>query len=150
MLESVFGRSTVNAPHIICLLSYTSSAVWSRRKDSSRRGWHLVAMKNLLKSSPVCADCQINLAFLGCLTFCIIDVSSGQSSLLNVVKSLGEYLTAEEEVLRSKGLRINNYHMASQAHLEIGVDFLSIVISRCPAEAINRQASELLPGQSRC
>ena len=31
-------------------------------------------------------------------------LSSGQSTLLDVVKALGEYLTAEDDSLRSKGL----------------------------------------------
>ena len=31
------------------------------------------------------------------------DISSDQSSLLNVVKALGEYLTSEEDVFRTKG-----------------------------------------------
>ncbi|KAH8111038.1 ARM repeat-containing protein [Phellopilus nigrolimitatus] len=57
----------------------------------------------------------------------VSDVSSGHSTLLNVVKALGEYLTSEEDLLRTKG-----------------VDFLSQVIERCPPERINRQATRVL------
>lgn len=32
------------------------------------------------------------------------EISSGRSSLVNVVKALGEYLTSEEDVVRGKGL----------------------------------------------
>jgi DNA repair/transcription protein MET18/MMS19 len=31
-------------------------------------------------------------------------IANGQSSLLNVVKALGEYLTSDEDVLRAKGM----------------------------------------------
>ncbi|KIP04531.1 hypothetical protein PHLGIDRAFT_191607 [Phlebiopsis gigantea 11061_1 CR5-6] len=50
-------------------------------------------------------------------------ISAGSASLLDVVKALGEYLTAEEDELRNKG-----------------VDFLSLVIAACPSDKINRQS----------
>jgi DNA repair/transcription protein MET18/MMS19 len=37
-------------------------------------------------------------------------ISNGQISLLNVVKALGEYLTAEEDELRKKGNFLNHSH----------------------------------------
>ncbi|KAL5531709.1 hypothetical protein ACEPAG_4586 [Sanghuangporus baumii] len=55
------------------------------------------------------------------------DISVGRATLLDVVKALGEYLTSEEDVIRSKG-----------------VDLLSRVIERCPPERINRQATRVL------
>ncbi|KAI5124282.1 hypothetical protein M0805_005129 [Coniferiporia weirii] len=61
------------------------------------------------------------------LTGTISTISSGQSTLLSVVKALGEYLTSEEDILRTKG-----------------VDFLSQVIGRCPPDKINRQATRVL------
>ncbi|KAF9069802.1 ARM repeat-containing protein [Rhodocollybia butyracea] len=57
----------------------------------------------------------------------ISEISSGSTSLLNIVKALGEYLTSEEDKLRTKG-----------------VEFLSAVLSRCPADKINRQAAKVL------
>ncbi|GJE98061.1 Dos2-interacting transcription regulator of RNA-Pol-II-domain-containing protein [Phanerochaete sordida] len=54
-------------------------------------------------------------------------ISAGQASLLDVVKALGEYLTAEEDELRSKG-----------------VEFLAQVIAQCPSERMNRQAVKVL------
>ncbi|KAL5536863.1 hypothetical protein ACEPAF_686 [Sanghuangporus sanghuang] len=56
-----------------------------------------------------------------------LDISVGRATLLDVVKALGEYLTSEEDVIRSKG-----------------VDLLSRVIERCPPERINRQATRVL------
>ncbi|KIK61642.1 hypothetical protein GYMLUDRAFT_996292 [Collybiopsis luxurians FD-317 M1] len=57
----------------------------------------------------------------------VSEISNGTISLLNVVKALGEYLTSEEDSLRTKG-----------------VEFLSAVLSRCPADKINRQAARVL------
>ncbi|EJD07612.1 ARM repeat-containing protein [Fomitiporia mediterranea MF3/22] len=57
----------------------------------------------------------------------VSDISSGQTTLLNVVKALGEYLTSEEDILRTKG-----------------VDLLSQIIERCSPEKINRQATRVL------
>lgn len=40
----------------------------------------------------------------------LLDISSGQSKLLDLVKALGEYLTSDEDVLRSKGkLLLSSY-----------------------------------------
>ncbi|KAJ4000828.1 ARM repeat-containing protein [Lentinula boryana] len=57
----------------------------------------------------------------------MLQISNGSTSLLNVVKVLGEYLTSEEESLRTKG-----------------VEFLSAVLGRCPPEKMNRQAARVL------
>ncbi|KII87506.1 hypothetical protein PLICRDRAFT_55462 [Plicaturopsis crispa FD-325 SS-3] len=54
-------------------------------------------------------------------------VSDGQITLLNIVKALGEYLTADEDVLRTKG-----------------VEFLSAVLLRCSPDKINRQSARVL------
>ncbi|KAK0188708.1 ARM repeat-containing protein [Armillaria mellea] len=57
----------------------------------------------------------------------VSEVSEGRTSLLNVVKALGEYLTSEEDNLRTKG-----------------VDFLSLVLDRCPPEKLSRQSVRVL------
>ncbi|KAJ4492562.1 ARM repeat-containing protein [Lentinula edodes] len=57
----------------------------------------------------------------------VSEISNGSTSLLNVVKALGEYLTSEEDALRTKG-----------------VEFLSAVLGRCPPEKLNRQAARVL------
>ncbi|KIK23072.1 hypothetical protein PISMIDRAFT_29572 [Pisolithus microcarpus 441] len=54
-------------------------------------------------------------------------LSSGECTLLDIVKTLGEYLTSEEDILRTKG-----------------VQFLSLVIEGCPKEKLNRQAVHVL------
>ncbi|KAI5995445.1 ARM repeat-containing protein [Pisolithus albus] len=54
-------------------------------------------------------------------------LSSGECTLLDIVKALGEYLTSEEDILRTKG-----------------VQFLSLVIEGCPKEKLNRQAVHVL------
>lgn len=54
-------------------------------------------------------------------------LSSGECSLLDIVKALGEYLTSEEDTLRTKG-----------------VQFLSLVIEGYPKEKLNRQAVHVL------
>ncbi|PBK99659.1 ARM repeat-containing protein [Armillaria gallica] len=57
----------------------------------------------------------------------VSEVSDGRTSLLNVVKALGEYLTSEEDNLRTKG-----------------VEFLSLVLDRCPPEKLTRQSVRVL------
>ncbi|KAF8074920.1 Dos2-interacting transcription regulator of RNA-Pol-II-domain-containing protein [Lyophyllum atratum] len=54
-------------------------------------------------------------------------MSNDRITLLDVVKALGEYLTSEEDELRTKG-----------------VDFLSMVLSRFPPEKLNRQSVRVL------
>ncbi|EKM50673.1 uncharacterized protein PHACADRAFT_178404 [Phanerochaete carnosa HHB-10118-sp] len=54
-------------------------------------------------------------------------ISAGNTSLLELVKALGEYLTAEEGELRSKG-----------------VEFLSQVTAQCPTNRMNRQSVKVL------
>ncbi|KAI0352164.1 ARM repeat-containing protein [Trametes cingulata] len=55
------------------------------------------------------------------------EISEGKATLLDLVKSLGEYLTAEEDDLRTKG-----------------VEFLSLVLAKCPPEKLNRQSVRVL------
>ncbi|KAI0831813.1 ARM repeat-containing protein [Trametes gibbosa] len=55
------------------------------------------------------------------------EIAKGNATLLDLVKSLGEYLTAEEDDLRTKG-----------------VEFLSLVIAKCPPEKLNRQSVRVL------
>ncbi|KAJ7066235.1 ARM repeat-containing protein [Mycena amicta] len=50
-----------------------------------------------------------------------------QGRLLSVVKALGQYLTSEQDTLRTKG-----------------VEFLSTVIVKCPPNALNRQSVKVL------
>ncbi|KAI6113119.1 ARM repeat-containing protein [Pisolithus sp. B1] len=54
-------------------------------------------------------------------------LSSGECTLLDIVKALGEYLTSEEDTLRTRG-----------------VQFLSLVIEGYPKEKLNRQAVHVL------
>ncbi|KAH7927892.1 ARM repeat-containing protein [Leucogyrophana mollusca] len=54
-------------------------------------------------------------------------IINGQITLVDVVKALGQYLTSEEDELRSKG-----------------VDFLSSVLGKCPLDKLNRQAVRVL------
>ncbi|KAL4065949.1 ARM repeat-containing protein [Scleroderma citrinum] len=53
-------------------------------------------------------------------------LSSGEGTLLDVVKALGQYLTAEDDALRTKGR------------------LLSLIIEGCPKDKLNRQAVHVL------
>ncbi|KAL1941257.1 hypothetical protein VTO73DRAFT_7469 [Trametes versicolor] len=55
------------------------------------------------------------------------EIAQGNATLLSLVKSLGEYLTSEEDDLRTKG-----------------VEFLSLVLAKCPPEKLNRQSVRVL------
>ncbi|KAI0372603.1 ARM repeat-containing protein [Pilatotrama ljubarskyi] len=55
------------------------------------------------------------------------EIAEGKATLLDLVKSLGEYLTAEEDDLRTKG-----------------VELLSLVLAKCPPEKLNRQSVRVL------
>ncbi|KAG6869217.1 hypothetical protein C0993_009080 [Termitomyces sp. T159_Od127] len=57
----------------------------------------------------------------------IIEISENKLTLLDVVKALGEFLTSEEDTIRTKG-----------------VDLLSLILNRCPAEKLNRQSVRVL------
>ncbi|KAG2141268.1 ARM repeat-containing protein [Suillus clintonianus] len=57
----------------------------------------------------------------------VAGISSGQLTLLDIIRALGEFLTSEEDRLRTKG-----------------VEFLSSVLGRCPHERLNRQAVRVL------
>ncbi|KAG2747281.1 hypothetical protein P692DRAFT_20736558 [Suillus brevipes Sb2] len=57
----------------------------------------------------------------------VAGISSGQLTLLDIIKALGEFLTSEEDRLRTKG-----------------VEFLSSILGRCPHERLNRQAIRVL------
>jgi|ERR1700722_551932 len=70
----------------------------------------------------------------------ILDISMGRVTLLTVVKALREYLTSEEDELRTKG----NHGCFIVSHtfmIEPGVDFLSTVLVHCAPTALNRQSS---------
>ncbi|KAK0202783.1 Dos2-interacting transcription regulator of RNA-Pol-II-domain-containing protein [Desarmillaria ectypa] len=66
------------------------------------------------------------------------EVSDGRTSLLNVVKALGEFLTSEEDNLRIKG-NTSLLDMDPEC-----VEFLSLVLDRCPPEKLNRQSVRVL------
>lgn len=60
------------------------------------------------------------------------------------MKALGEYLTAEDDELRSKGafqFLERCYTISPECQ---GVAYLSAVLEKCPPEKLNRQAGELL------
>ncbi|KAH9943852.1 ARM repeat-containing protein [Amylocystis lapponica] len=57
----------------------------------------------------------------------VSDITNGNTTLLQIVKALGEYLTAEEDNLRNKG-----------------VECLTLVLGRCPPEKLNRQSVRVL------
>ncbi|KAJ7576919.1 ARM repeat-containing protein, partial [Mycena floridula] len=57
----------------------------------------------------------------------VSEISVDQTSLLNIVKALGEYLTSEDDSLRSKGVQL-----------------LSSVLHRCPAEKISQKTTHFL------
>ncbi|GBE89610.1 MMS19 nucleotide excision repair [Sparassis crispa] len=57
----------------------------------------------------------------------ISEIAAGNVTLLQIVKALGEYLTADEDDLRTKG-----------------VEFLSLVLGRCPPEKLNRHSVRVL------
>ncbi|KIY65117.1 ARM repeat-containing protein [Cylindrobasidium torrendii FP15055 ss-10] len=57
----------------------------------------------------------------------VSEVTEGKTTLVNIVKALGEYLTSEEDKIRTKG-----------------VELLSSVIARCPADKLTRQAVRVL------
>ncbi|KAN0138202.1 ARM repeat-containing protein [Lactarius tabidus] len=54
-------------------------------------------------------------------------ISDGQLKLVHVVKALGEYLTSEDDNLRNKG-----------------VEFLALVVGKCPLEKFNLQSVNVL------
>jgi len=69
-------------------------------------------------------------------------VINDQTDLLNVVKSLGEYLTSEESALRGKGLKM---FLQSSFVLNIsGVEFLSLVLAKVHQDKVNRQSGRRL------
>lgn len=70
-------------------------------------------------------------------------ISAGSASLLDVVKALGEYLTAEEDELRTKGKLIVNICPCSSQPIFAGVEFLSLVIEQCPSDKMNRQSGRV-------
>ncbi|KAG6865136.1 hypothetical protein C0991_004873 [Blastosporella zonata] len=63
-----------------------------------------------------------------CQTKETTEISNASITLLDVVKALGEYLTSEEDELRTKG-----------------VDLLSLILSRTPFERLNRQSGTTPP-----
>ncbi|KAG7093965.1 hypothetical protein E1B28_007596 [Marasmius oreades] len=61
------------------------------------------------------------------ITETVSNINNGSTTLLNVVKVLGEYLTSEEDQLRTSG-----------------VEFLSSILSKCFPEKLNRQSVRVL------
>ncbi|KAH9913980.1 ARM repeat-containing protein [Epithele typhae] len=57
----------------------------------------------------------------------VAEITRGNATLLHVVQALGEFLTSEEDDLRTKG-----------------VEFLSLVLGKCPPEKLNRQSVRTL------
>jgi DNA repair/transcription protein MET18/MMS19 len=70
----------------------------------------------------------------------IQEIASGETSILNVVKALGVYLTSEEGELRAKGDVLHTLLHEHVQMLEAGVEFLSLVLTRCPSEKLTRQS----------
>jgi DNA repair/transcription protein MET18/MMS19 len=67
------------------------------------------------------------------------EICGGSASLPDVVKALGEYLTAEEDELRIKGKSCSSYFFPFTYEFE-GVEFLSAVLHTYPPEKLNRQS----------
>jgi DNA repair/transcription protein MET18/MMS19 len=61
--------------------------------------------------------------------------------LLDIIRALGEFLTSEEDRLRTKGELVCHLLVFLFSVLA-GVEFLSSVLGRCPHERLNLQASE--------
>ncbi|KAG5647525.1 hypothetical protein DXG03_009462 [Asterophora parasitica] len=75
----------------------------------------------------------------------ITDISNDRITLLDVVKSLGEYLTSEDDALRTKGIiQIPDESTFVLINASTGVEFLSLVLSSCPTEKLNRQSVRVL------
>lgn len=60
------------------------------------------------------------------------------------MKALGEYLTSEEDGLRTKGIYRFNLNVHNVYHGNSGVEFLSLVLGHCPAEKLNPQSGKQL------
>lgn len=75
------------------------------------------------------------------LTSLAIDIVSEIATLLHVVKGLGEFLTAEDDAVRTKGVFLLFYCCKLKLMgSELAVALLSTVLTRCPAKKINRQS----------
>jgi DNA repair/transcription protein MET18/MMS19 len=68
------------------------------------------------------------------------DISEDRTNLINIVKALGEYLTAEESDVLQKGRSRNATNCYLSVLIIAGVEFLSLVVARCPKEKLNRQS----------
>lgn len=69
-----------------------------------RRGWLLDGMKNSIRSFQACIITSPHGVASIELLRLIADISEDRSSLINVVKALGEYLTSEDSALLQKGV----------------------------------------------
>ncbi|XP_006461777.1 hypothetical protein AGABI2DRAFT_185880 [Agaricus bisporus var. bisporus H97] len=61
----------------------------------------------------------------------VAELSADRTNFVNVVKGLGEYLTADEEDLRRKAA-------------DLGVEFLSLILASLPTEKVNKQSTRVL------
>ena len=58
---------------------------------------------------------------------------------MHVVKALGEYLTSDEGDLRNKGAHSLSIK-APRQHYSTGLEFLALVVGKCPLENFNLQS----------
>ncbi len=70
------------------------------------------------------------------------DVSNGETTLVNIVKALGEYLTSEEDSPRTKGGSNLSLSISSSNLRPLGVELLSSVLARCPPDNMTRQSGQ--------
>lgn len=73
-----------------------------------------------------------------------VELTAGDAALLPLVKALGEFLTSEEDDLRSKGLVVRYLCCIDFSHrsTRLGVDFLSLVLARFPPEKLKSHSGE--------
>ena len=66
------------------------------------RAWIAAGREDEVRETVTGTRCTIDENLAGIETQCT-EIMSGSASLLDVVKALGEYLTAEDDKLRTKG-----------------------------------------------
>ena len=110
--------------------------IWNQRNALCELGWDRVDTSRSRKQSQVCSSSIFQT--IQTLANISTGIASGQITLLNVVKALGEYLTAEEDVLRAKGNVLNQSCRSLSSYRMAGVEFLSLVLGQCSPENINR------------
>lgn len=67
------------------------------------------------------------------------DISSSKTTLLNLVKALGEYLVSDESGIRSKGVYISLIYW-NCTERRTGVELLSLVLAKLATDTLNRPA----------